>query len=88
MSKRWVLIFKALGNINRLKIIKLLADGKSLNVSEISRTIDISLNATSKHLIILTNLDAVEGIGKDGHVFYRFNSDLPNDIKKAVRLFI
>ena len=88
MSKRWVILFKALGNINRLKIIKLLASGQSLSVTEITSAIKISLNATSKHLIILSNLDVVEGTGRDGHVFYRLNPDLPKDIKSAINLFI
>ncbi len=86
--KRWILIFKALSNINRLKIIKLLSGGKNLTVSEISEKIGISLNATSKHLIILSNLDILEGQGKDGHVFYKLNPNLPRDIKKSISLFV
>jgi hypothetical protein len=30
MSKRWTIIFKALGNINRIKIIQMLFKGQSL----------------------------------------------------------
>ncbi len=86
--KRWTIIFKALANVNRLKIIKRLADGASLNVGEIANEINISLNATSKHLIILNNLSILESDGKQGHVFYRLSSDLPNDIKKSLSLFI
>jgi len=86
--KRWTLVFKALSNINRLKIIKLLADGRSLNVTEIANALKISLKATSKHLIILTNLDILENSGKHGHVFYRLNQNPPHDLKKAINLFI
>lgn len=86
--KRWILIFKALSNINRLKIIKILSGGKNLTVSEISEKIGISLNATSKHLIILSNLDILESQGKDGHVFYKLNPNLPRDIKRSISLFI
>lgn len=86
--KRWVLIFKALSNINRLKIIKLLSKKQSLNVSKIADEINISLNATSKHLIILSNLDILENKGKQGHVFYQLNPKLPDDLKKSIKLFI
>lgn len=86
--KRWILIFKALSNINRLKIIKILSGGKNLTVSGISEKIGISLNATSKHLIILSNLDVLESQGKDGHVFYKLNPNLPRDIKRSISLFI
>ena len=85
---RWTLIFKALANINRLKIIKLLAKRNNLNVSEIAEIIDISLNATSKHLIILSNLGILEGKGKQGHVFYRISDNLPDDIKRSINLFL
>lgn len=88
ISKRWVLIFKALSNVNRLKIIKLLFGGQDFNVSEISSEINISFNATSKHLIILSSLDFIDSIGRDGHVFYRLNPNLPKDIKSAIDLFV
>ena len=85
--KRWTLIFKAMANINRLKIIKLLSKGHSLNVSEIAKEIGISLNATSKHLIILSSLDVLEGKGHSGHVFYSLNLEMPKDLEKATVLF-
>jgi DNA-binding transcriptional ArsR family regulator len=86
--KRWTLIFKALSNINRLKIIKLLAGSRGLNVTEIADSLKISLNATSKHLIMLNNLEVLENSGKHGHVFYRLNQDLPRDLRRAINLFI
>ncbi|KKU94535.1 MAG: hypothetical protein UY26_C0001G0087 [Candidatus Jorgensenbacteria bacterium GW2011_GWA1_48_13] len=86
--KRWTQIFKALANINRLKIIKLLSGGRALNVSNIAGEIGISLNATSKHLIILSNLDVLDGNGREGHVFYNLNPKMPPDIKRSVNLFL
>ena len=86
--KRWTQIFKALANINRLKIIKLLSGGRALNVSNIAGEIGISLNATSKHLIILSNLDVLDGNGREGHVFYSLNPKMPPDIRKGVNLFL
>lgn len=86
--KRWTQIFKALANINRLRIIRLLSDNEERTVSAIAREIHISLNATSKHLILLHNLDVLKNIGKAGHVFYSFNREMPQDIKTVVRLFL
>jgi len=86
--RRWTQVFKALANINRLKIIKLLSDGRILNVSDIADEIGISPNATSKHLILLSNLDVLESEGKEGHVFYKSNSKTPADIRKAIDLFL
>ena len=86
--KRWVNIFKALANINRLKIVKLLATGGELTVSDISREINISLKGTSKHLIILHSLDVLDSVGRQGHVFYSLNRAMPKDLKRALDLFI
>jgi DNA-binding transcriptional ArsR family regulator len=87
MSKRWTIIFKALGNINRIKIIQMLHKGQSLNVTQISEELGISLKATSQHLIILQNLDVLEAQGKQGHVYYTLSGSLPTDIKNAIKLF-
>jgi predicted transcriptional regulator len=87
MSKRWTIIFKALGNINRIKIIQMLFKGQSLNVTQISTELGISLKATSQHLIILQNLDVLETVGKQGHVFYMLSKSLPADIKNSIKLF-
>jgi DNA-binding transcriptional ArsR family regulator len=86
--KRWTQIFKALANLKRLSIIQLLSDGKERTVTEIAVSIHVSLPGTSKHLILLHNLDILKNDGKDGHVFYLLNDSLPSDIKKAINLFL
>ncbi len=87
MSKRWTIIFKAMGNVNRIKIIQMLKYGKKLNVTQVSNDLGISLKATSQHLIILQNLNILEAEGKQGHVFYNLSKTLPPDIKKTLELF-
>lgn len=87
MSKRWVNIFKALGNINRIKIIKMLVDGKSMTVTDIAKKIGVSLKSTSRHLFILKNLELLESEGKNGHVFYSMNENAPTDFGQAIKLF-
>lgn len=48
-------VFKVLGDLNRIKIVELLAHYKQLCVYEISRFIDASVATTSHHLITLRN---------------------------------
>lgn len=48
-------VFKILGDLNRLKIVELLAHYNKLCVYEISRFIDASVATTSHHLITLRN---------------------------------
>ncbi len=85
---RQTTIFKALANINRLKIITILAKDASLNVGEIAEKLKISFVATSRHLNILHSLEAVRSVGTMGHVFYSLNRNMPADIRKAIRSFL
>ena len=86
--KRWTQIFKALANINRLKIIERLARGMPMTVTEIADELRISLRGASRHLILLHGLDILTSEGRDGHVFYAYNRGLPGDIKKIVEVFL
>jgi len=86
--KRWTQIFKVLANRKRLAIIKLLANGKEFTVSEIAPEIHVTFTGTSKHLILMRNLDVLESDGKAGHVYYSLNKNLPADLKAAIHLFI
>lgn len=85
--KRWTVIFRALANINRLKIITMLCRGRKMNVGDIAENLKISFKATSNHLAILKNLDVLDGRGTDGHVFYSVNYQMPKDFRKAIELF-
>ena len=86
--KRWTVVFRALANINRLKIIKMLADGRKMNVADIAEDLEISFKATSNHLALLKNLDIVDAQGTAGHVFYTFNRQLPRDFQRAIEIFL
>jgi len=87
MNKRWVNIFKAMANINRLKIIKMLSGGTNLSVTKIAEELEIAVKSTSKHLIILHILNFLESNGKKRHVFYGLNKNAPTNIKRAIKLF-
>jgi len=84
---RWMIIFKALSNINRLKIVVLLSGEREMNVGNIAAKLNISFTATSNHLVILQKLDVLGMEGKAGHVFYFLNRDMPKDFAKALKLF-
>jgi len=85
--RRWTVVFKAMANTNRLKIIELLADGRKLNVGDIAAALKISFTATSNHLIMLQKLEILDADGKAGHVFYSINPDMPSDFRKTTSLF-
>lgn len=82
--KRWTVVFRALSNINRLKIIKMLSSGQKMTVGQISENLQISFKATSNHLAMLKNLDVLEARGAEGHVFYSLNPKKPNDFTKIL----
>jgi DNA-binding transcriptional ArsR family regulator len=83
--KRWTVVFRALANINRLTIIKILSAGRTMSVGDISQNLKISFKATSNHLAMLKNLDVLEARGTAGRVFYSLNSRMPNDFGKVVK---
>ena len=86
--KRWTQIFKAFGNPNRVLIVKMLTKGKRMDVSSIAGKLDVSIKATSKHLIILSNLDVLNSLGRHNHVFYELNPRAPADIREAIKIFL
>jgi DNA-binding transcriptional ArsR family regulator len=86
--KRWELVFKALANVNRLKIIKMLHSGKRMNVTEITEKLDISFMATSRHLVILRNFSVLMSEGKKNHVSYYIHPDIPKDFQKIFKVIL
>lgn len=85
-TKRWTIIFRALANVNRLKIIHMLSDGRRMNVTDIASELEISFKATSNHLAMLKSLDVLEARGVSGHVFYFLNPQMPQDFRGAIAL--
>ena len=85
-TKRWVVVFRTLANVNRIKIIKMLSGGGRMNVTEISTELSISFKATSNHLAMLRNLNVIEATGASGHIFYFINQNMPKDFREAIKL--
>ena len=86
--KRWTVVFRALANANRLKIITLLSNGTRRSVTDIAGSLRISLKATSNHLAMLKNLDVLEAQGTAGHVYYSLNPRPPEDFQNIFDIFL
>lgn len=84
--KQWATIFRALGNPNRLRILKILTDNRQKSVSELAEELDITIKNASRNLGILLNLDLVEFQGKHDRVYYSLNLHLAEDIRKILRV--
>lgn len=81
-------ILKGLANRRRLAIIKLLLRKKQpLSVGQIADAISLSFKATSKHLIILRQLDILERSQVGLTMFYRIADSLPPAVR-ALASFI
>ncbi len=76
--------FKALGDVNRLKITILLLDGEKC-VSEIAESIGLSQSATSHQLRILKDSKILKR-RKDGNVIYYTIAD--NHVKTIIEMSI
>lgn len=87
-KKRWTVIFRAMSNINRIKIVEMLWSGAKISVTDIADSLKISLKSTSNHLAILKNLDVLESHGAEAHVFYFINPNMPRDFRDVIILFI
>ena len=86
--KRWVRVFRAFANENRLNIVKFLSENGAKSVTDIAEHLGISLKATSRHLILLETLDILRGKGRDGHVFYSLSTTVPDDIRRVMNVFL
>jgi len=53
-------ILKALANKRRIAILKFIKKSGRVSVSDIAEAIKLSFKATSKHLMILSNIDILE----------------------------
>ena len=77
-----------MANINRLKTIKMLSRGEEISVGDISEKLNISLKATSQHLIHLKKIGALQSNGRDGHVYYYLKKNPPKEFSQVIKLFI
>jgi len=70
--------FRALGDANRLKIIKLLAGDKNLCVSEVASEVGITVDGISQHMKILEKAGLVVPEREGQKICYRINNNNKN----------
>ena len=86
--KLWAIIFKGLGNQNRLRILQLLNETDKLSVTDLTEELEISFKNTSRNLTILRHLGLVEFEGKADRVYYSLNRKLLDEIRKILDISI
>lgn len=79
-------ILKALANKRRLAIVKILRNQKEATVSEIASNIRLSFRATSKHLLILFNVDILDKEQRSLQMFYRLSDQIPKLALQVINL--
>lgn len=76
--------FKALGDVTRLKIIRILASNKEdeFCVLDIAKKIGITQSAISQHLKVLKHVGIVDYQRKGYRVYYTVNTDMMHEYKE------
>ncbi len=67
-------IFKALGNLRRLEMLLFISGAKERNVGAIARKMKLSLDATSRHLMIMYRANLIERDQRSLEVYYSLNA--------------
>ena len=81
--KNNVVILKALANLNRLKILKLLSIHE-LNVGQLENMLDLSQSALSQHLAILRKSKIVRTRRVAQTIFYKIDNNFVFEILKLL----
>lgn len=70
-------IFDALGDHNRCKLFKALISRQDLNVSDISKILEVSVPAASQHLAIMDKANLLGKRREGKNVYYYINKKDP-----------
>ena len=70
-------LFRALGDITRVRMMRALSSGKPerIGVTELASMMGITQPAASQHLKILKNVKLVRANKEGNHIYYTFNRD-------------
>ena len=79
-------VFKALGDSNRLRIIKMLASNmeNSLCVVDLAKRLGITQPAASQHIKVLKNIGILEPNREGYHVYYYINKKILKKYKVEI----
>ncbi len=81
-------VFKALSDVNRRKIIKLLRKNVEMTAGEIADEFDISKPAISEHLKILKNAGLVFSNKRGQYIEYSLNTSIFEEILEFFMAFL
>ncbi len=82
-DKNNVIILKALANLNRLKILKLLS-AHELNVGQLENMLELSQSALSQHLAVLRKSKIVKTRRVAQTIFYKIDNNFVFEILKLL----
>lgn len=82
-DKNNVIILKALANLNRLKILKLLSVHE-LNVGQLENMLELSQSALSQHLAVLRKSKIVKTRRVAQTIFYKIDNNFVFEILKLL----
>ena len=79
-------VFKAIGDINRMKIIKILASNpeESLCVIELADLLKITQPATSQHIKVLKNVGILVSKRVGNKTYYKIDADQLHEYKDII----
>lgn len=83
-------VFKAIGDINRMKIIKILASNleESVCVVDLAKMLNITQPAASQHIKVLKNVGILVPKRVKNKTYYLINAEQLKDYKKIIdRMF-
>ena len=80
-------LFKAIGEVNRLNIIRQLASGEKC-VCKIYEKLGLSQNLTSHHLSILRKNGLITARKEGKWVYYSLNQDKIEELKRALEMIL
>ncbi len=70
-------VFKALSDVNRYRIFRLLAEQPKLAVSDVAKSLNISLPLASQHIKVLTHAHLLQKERDGKKVFTKLKRDNP-----------
>lgn len=76
----------ALGNLRRLKIVKLLSTAHSASVGEIASKIGLSFKSTSRHLVKLRNAGITDRDQQGLVMFYKLAYPKPKLLEQVITM--
>lgn len=83
-SRHIALVYKALGEETRIRMVNLLAEIGEVCVCDLESALEITQSKTSRHLRVLKEADIVVDRREGAWIYYRVHDDLSETAREAV----